>query len=277
MNLGDLRQKPHLSASSIGDYIDCGMLYKFGRVDRLPREFVADAMEFGTVIHKVLAEYYQAKMTGDRMLLKDIHDLFKDLWQQTAYGRDDIQYAKGKDFDTLMMNGIDLLTAYYHKLPDDNFKVIGIEEAFSFTLPGVSVPIIGAIDLVEEDDSGTIIITDFKTSGRSYSIDEIDSNMQMTTYQLSAKANGFGDREILLKFDCLIKTKTPKFEQYYTTRSYVDELRLFRKIEKVWEGINQGIFIPNDTSWKHKHCAYRKICDQWFLNGGETDDKACDQ
>jgi len=42
MSLHDLRQKPHLSASSIGDYIDCGMLYKFGRVDRLLREFVAD-------------------------------------------------------------------------------------------------------------------------------------------------------------------------------------------------------------------------------------------
>ena len=70
MNLSYLRQKPHLSASSIGDYLDCGMLYKFGRVDRLPRQFVADAMEFGTVIHAVLAEYYQAKMTGDRMLLK---------------------------------------------------------------------------------------------------------------------------------------------------------------------------------------------------------------
>ena len=67
-----------------------------------------------------------------------------------------------------MMNGIDLLTAWYHKLPDDDFKVIGIEEAFSFNLPGVSVPIIGAIDLAEEDESGTIIITDFKTSGRAY-------------------------------------------------------------------------------------------------------------
>ena len=76
MNLHDLRQQPHLSASSIGDYLDCGMLYKFGRVDRLPREFVADAMEFGTVIHKVLAEFYQAKMIGDRMMLKDIHQIF---------------------------------------------------------------------------------------------------------------------------------------------------------------------------------------------------------
>ena len=37
MTLYELRQKPHLSASSVGDYIDCGMLYKFGRVDRLHR------------------------------------------------------------------------------------------------------------------------------------------------------------------------------------------------------------------------------------------------
>ncbi len=96
MELYELRQKPHLSASSIGDYIDCGMLYKFGRVDRLPREFVADAMEFGTVIHKVLAEYYMAKMIGDRMMLKDIHESFKKLWKETAEGRDNIQYARAR-------------------------------------------------------------------------------------------------------------------------------------------------------------------------------------
>jgi hypothetical protein len=55
MNLSDLRQQPHLSASSIGDYLDCGMLYKFGRVDRLPREYVADALEFGSVITRFIS------------------------------------------------------------------------------------------------------------------------------------------------------------------------------------------------------------------------------
>ena len=155
--------------------------------------------------------------------------------------------------------------------------MIGIEEAFSFTLPGVSVPVIGGVDLLEEDSAGTIIITDFKSSARSYSIDEIDNNMQMTMYQLAMKKNGFADREILLRFDCLIKTKTPKFEQYYTTRNYVDELRLIRKIEKVWEGINAGVFIPNDTSWKCKNCPYRKACDEWFLQEGEEYDQASNQ
>jgi putative RecB family exonuclease len=264
MELYQLRQQPHLSASSIGDYIDCGMLYKFGRVDRLPREFVADAMQFGTVIHKVLAEFYQAKMIGDRMMLKDIHESFKTHWHETAEGRDNIQYAKGKDFETLLMNGIDLLTAWYCKLSDENYRVLAIEEAFSFNLPNIPISIIGATDLIEEDDAGTIIITDFKTASKAYSIAEVDNNMQMTVYQLAAKANGFADREILLRFDCLIKTLKPKAESYYTTRSEVDEKRLIKKIHQVWDGISKGVFIPNDTSWKHKNCSYRKVCDQWF-------------
>jgi len=199
----------------------------------------------------------------------DIHNLFKGLWKETTEGRDDIQYANGKDFSSYLLLGVDLLTTFINKLPDDNFKVIGIEEAFSFELADIPVPIIGAIDLVEEDESGAIIITDFKTAGRAYSIDEVDSNMQMTVYQLAMKSNGFGGREILLKLDCLVKTKKPRFEQYYTTRSYIDELRLIRKIEKVWEGINNEVFVPNDTSWRHKNCPYRKTCDKWFLKGGE--------
>ena len=69
--------------------------------------------------------------------------------------------------------------------------------------------------------------------------------------------------------DTLIKTKKPKFEQYYTVRSEIDEKRLVRKIHKVWEGINRGVFIPNDTSWKCPNCQYRQHCDEWFLKGGE--------
>ena len=110
-------------------------------------------------------------MIGDRMKLRDIHDCFEDLWTKTAAEREDIKYAEGKDFETLLMQGIDLFTAWYLKhSADDDFNILAIEEPFSFTIPGVEVPIIGAMDLIEEDESQTLIITDFKTSGRAYSI-----------------------------------------------------------------------------------------------------------
>jgi len=264
MELSELRKTPHLSASSVGEYVECSLLYKLGRIDRIPMETKADALEFGTVIHIVLGEFYEAKMVGDKMTLRDVHFSFQNHWHRVADGRTDIKYAKGKDFNTLLMEGTDLLTAWYHKLPDDSFKVIGVEQAFSCTLPDLSVPIIGAMDLIEEDDAGTIIITDWKTSARAYSNDEVDQNQQMTTYQLGAKANGYADREILLRLDCLIKTQKPKFLQYYTIRTENCETRLIRKIQKVWDGISKGIFIPNDTSWKCKNCGYKTACDEWF-------------
>ena len=269
MELSELRQKPHLSASSIGTYIDCSLQYWFAYVKRLPMEFVSDALEFGSAIHLTLADFYRTKMVGDRMSLKDIHERYRQFWTIRVKDRSDIKYTEGKDFQSYLIEGVDLLTAWFNKLPDDNFTVIAVEEAFVFEVDGIPIPIVGAIDLVQQDDSGTIIITDHKSTKRAYSPDEIDQNPQITLYQMAARANGFADREILLKFDCLLKNKVPKFEQYYTTRSETDERRLIRKIQTVWKGIEKEVFIPNDTGWKCKTCPYKKACDEWFLNGGD--------
>ena len=102
MDLNELRAKPHLSASSISDYIDCGMLYKFSRVDKLPREFIPSTLTFGTVIHLVLAEYYRGKMDGNKMLLEDILKSFKAHWHERAKDSTDIRYSNNEDFDTML-------------------------------------------------------------------------------------------------------------------------------------------------------------------------------
>ena len=267
LDLEKYRIHPHLSASSVNDYIDCGLLYKFGRVEKIKPEFKPDAMEFGSAIHLVLAEFYKGKMVGTKMLLKEIHESFEGFWRELAEDNSDLQYSEGKDFETLLREGKELLTAWYNKLPENEFKVIAVEEPFILSLRELVVPIIGYIDLLEEDESGTIIITDFKTSGRLYSADEVDKNLQLTIYQLAVKGNGYRNREILLKFDCLIKTKSPKFEPMFTTRTEKEEKRAIKKIQEVWKGIHQQIFIPNDGHWKCKNCGFKKHCDEWFEGG----------
>jgi len=266
MNIMELKKEPHLSASAINDYIDCGLQYKFGRIDRLPPEFIADSLVFGTTIHKVLDEFHQEKMVGNKMSLRDMQDRFEFHWKAQAEGNEQIRYSGDKTYESLLMEGKDLLAVYWDKIPADEFRVVGIEEPFAFRIPGLPVNIIGVYDLLEEDESGTLIIVDWKTSGKSYSRDDVDKNLQLTLYQLAAKGNGFADREVLLRFDCLIKTKSPKFEQYYTTRSEVDERRIQKKILEVWKGINKGVFIPNDGHWKCKGCAYQKACEEWFAS-----------
>ena len=264
MILSELRKTEHLSASSIGTYVECSLSYKFSKIDKIPMEFKNQALEFGTAIHKTLEIYYQEKLIGEKLLLKDVHEHYETIWKNIAEDNTNIQYSKGHDYQSLMMFGKDLLSVWFNKLPSDDYTIIGIEEAFSFELPGIPLPFIGAMDLIEEDTAGTIIITDFKTAGRAYSASEVDQNQQLTLYQMAMKSLGYQDREILLKFDTLIKTKTPKFKQYWTTRSDLDEHRLIKKANQVWDGIQKQVFIPNDQSWKCKGCSYKTACNEWF-------------
>ncbi len=270
MDLSTLRQIPHLSASSIGEYVACSLAYKFGKIDKIPFEKRPDALEFGTVIHAVLEAYYQEKMIGELMPLKDILANFEDCWRETAEDNDDIEYSAGKDFNTYLMLGKDMLTVWHNKLPEDEYTIIGIEQPFSFTLPEVPLPIIGAIDLIEEDKDGTIIITDFKTAGRAYSASEVNRNFQLTIYDLAIKHTGFRNRETVLKFDTLIKTQKPKFQQYFSSRTATDHQRAIRKIQAVWDGISKGVFIPNNEDWRCPNCQFKQACDEWFLSKKEA-------
>ena len=40
MELSEMRKSPHLSASSVGEYVECGLLYKFAKIDKIPWEFI---------------------------------------------------------------------------------------------------------------------------------------------------------------------------------------------------------------------------------------------
>ena len=265
MDIMELKKQPHLSASGIKDYCECSLKYRFSRVDKLKPEGTSDALELGSCIHKALADFHQERMIGNKLSIQELHQVFQDHLE--AEGKNDIRYKKGNNFDQLLQDGKNLLTTYYDNLPDDNFKVLAIEEPFTFNIPDLSIPIIGIFDLIEEDSSGTIVIVEFKTSSKSYSSADIDQSQQLTLYQMGLKQRGYRDREILLRFDCLIKTKVPKFEQYYSTRSEIDEKKLAKKIGQIWNAIEKGVFIPNE-SFKCGGCSYKTACNEWFLQTG---------
>lgn len=81
-HISEIRDRPHLSASSVNDYLDCGLLYRFSRIDKLQPEFRSDAMELGSAVHMALAEFYKNKMVGKKMLLKEIQESFEGFWRE---------------------------------------------------------------------------------------------------------------------------------------------------------------------------------------------------
>ena len=265
MDITSLRIKPHLSASGINDYCECGLLYKFSRVDKLKPESKSADLVFGSTIHAVLAEFYNGLSVGQQLSVEHLEEIFEAQWRFLAQDNQEIQYKPEKSFHSMLLEGKSLIKTFIQELHLDQSKVIGVEEPFSFMIDGLSIPIIGVFDLVlaMEEDAGVVVV-DHKTTSKSMNDKDVDQNFQMTVYHLAAKANGFAGRQILLRLDCLIKTKTPKFAQYYTSRSEMDEIKAIKKIIAVWQAITAGIFIPNPHSWKCDGCRYKGACEAWF-------------
>jgi len=264
MKLTEFRKGPHLSASAIAEYMECSLSYRFSRVDKLKPEFMSDNMTFGSCIHQALADFHQERMMGDVMTVDQLQDRFAYHWTIRASENDEIKYRPENSFQILMEQGKSLLKVYLESFHDENTVVLAIEEAFRFGIDHLPIPIVGVMDLVEEDEQGNIIITDFKTAARSYTESDVSKNPQLTLYHLASRFNGHGDRNIIMKLDVLIKTRVPKFKRYYTARDRWDETRAVRKIKEVWRGISKGVFIPNDTSWKCTECFYKGACDDWY-------------
>lgn len=263
MEIQELRKKPHLSASSINSWIECGLQYKFSRVDKLKPEFITDALIYGSTIHRSIEKVQTNRLFGDLTTVEEAIEYFENHWREAAEDNEEILYRKGTSFTSLLNQGKKLMTIYIESLSETGYEILALEEPFELKLEGLDIPIIGIWDMVEEDESGTIIITDHKTAARAYSTDEVDNNFQLTVYHMAAKRNGYSNRDILMKFDCLIKTRTPKFEQFYTVRSDDSEQRAIKKIKSVWEAIKQEVFIPNDNSWKCTTCSFQEACKQW--------------
>jgi putative RecB family exonuclease len=270
MKITELRDQPHLSASGINDYLECGLLYKFSRIEKRQPESYSDSLMLGKAIHRVLADFYLKLRAGTRLAQKNLEEAFDYHWEELAHARGDITYKPGKSYHTVRTEGKELLAAFSRDLPDENCNILGVEQPFTCEIEGLAVPLIGIYDLVIEDPAGIITIVDHKTASKSYTMADANQNLQMTIYHMAARTNGYGEQDLLLRLDVLIKTKVPKFEQYYTARGDWEEKRTIKKINAVWQAISQGIFIPNDTSWKCANCGFKTACKEWFIEEGES-------
>ena len=268
MDLEELRKQPHLSASSIGLYLDCSLAYKFRYVEQIPVESVSDALVFGSAIHVVMENFYNSLMIGTRLPTDALVDLWELIWKQKAGDRDDIDWKKGNTFEKSLETGAGLLKAFSQKFEVVDTAIIGVEEAFSFKIKGLDVPVIGVFDLVLQDlASGLVTIVDHKSRAKTLTEKDANESLQATIYAIAARKNGFKGNDLLLRFDCLLKLKEPRFEQVYTTRSELEMYQVARLIKQVWQGIQAGIWLPNLGSWKCSGCGYKTACEDWLKEG----------
>jgi len=181
-----MTEADHLSVTQMKTYLRCLLQYFFSYVcDVKPP--ANGAMALGRAVHSALEHNYRQKIqTGEDLPLSDLQDVFGSEWDRAA---EDAFFEKSEKPGDLKDQGAGLLDVYHREIAP-TVQPVDVERRFLIHVPGVKLPLLGYIDLI--DDRGTII--DHKTSSRNYQQDAVDRDLQLTAYALAYRTL-FGQQE----------------------------------------------------------------------------------
>lgn len=252
----------HLSYSSISRYLKCGKQWKFRYLDKLEEES-SDALQFGSAWHKMIRYYLEESFSGNTKLYDRID--FGSHWSQAIE-----ESCTEENAGELMQLGEKMLTS-----PKITKTIQGLgptidpeslEMKTELRIPGVPVPIIGFIDMIQNDG----IPIDIKTASRKWSQEQAHTDLQATFYIAALEQLQMIKLPAKFKFMVFTKTKNPDVQILETTRTHQDIFALYGLVNEVWQAISREVFPPTDPgNWwcSHKYCGFWNVCEYGGKNG----------
>ena len=162
--------------SKIETYLKCPLQYKFRYVCKIKAPKSAYPI-FGQTIHTTLQHFYQKIRSGEKPDKSVLLDIFNNTWISEGF------YDSAEE-ERFRQKGERQLNDFYDSNKNDFRPPKNIEEYFQFYLD--SILVVGKIDRIDDLDSGSVEIIDYKT-GKSKSQKDADSDLQMSIYAEAVK------------------------------------------------------------------------------------------
>ena len=270
--LQTLRDQLHISHSQLFTYLNCSLKYFFAYVQKVPGKHSSINLHFGKAIHAAIEAFYLSlKETGNKPSFAEVESVFmKKLYQSMESVEAPILFKKNMpDIASSIYLGKTMMAAFHEQTSVDGFTVEAVELPLSATLHNhngepLDIQLVGIIDLLLRDKCGNWLVVDHKTSSQAKSQAAIDDDLQATAYSYLLAANRyvFPRAEVRTRFDVLRKLKTPKLEQYHTTRGPDSRKRFAKLSAAVLAGIDNRVFLPC-RGWLCADCEYIENCQDW--------------
>lgn len=204
-----------VSSTRISSFVSCKQKYWFNYYSKMPK-VSNPSFKLGLAVHESL------ELAGN--IWKDKEKFSKEDVAKILEKYDMISVSEGIEDYEVHTEGRDLV-----KKRVNNFltgkKIIGLETKFGFfgkdsgndITSKFGVPLMGAIDKVEELDENTIIVIDYKTSKTAPTSSQMKSDIQLSLYDLVIRKMYPQYKRVILALDLL------KSEMLFTYRT--DEQR----------------------------------------------------
>ena len=228
-----------ISKSQIQTYLICPRKFWLQYVVGALPEFVPASLPFGRALHAAVAAFYRAlKDSGTKPALEFIQREFAIVWETEVAGQR-LSFKGKTSVDSHMGLGKALLQKFYEEIPPDDQKY----------------------DRGESDDEGNLIIAELKTSSKRYADSQGENQLDGLIYAYAMHKLGFRTTgvETLIRYDVLVKTKSPAFQQIYFNKTPQDYGRLARWIQEVLQAMDRESFFPN-FGWACQNCQFRSRC-----------------
>ena len=249
----------YISISQLNMFMRCGLQYKFRYVDQIVRPPGVTLVE-GSSIHKAVEVGLREKMdTGKVAPASIMQDAWRDTWTEKKKEIENWgDEGEKKTVQEVESRGLAFLSQYHmNKMPKIN--PIGVEQRFWTTIGKNNIPVLGYIDLIDQDRMDLVdgrSVVDHKVVRAVKSQADADNDPQLTLYSKVSQ-----NRRV--RFDCFCKTKTPKIKSVESVRTQQHYRWLAYLFDRIAETISAGTFLPADPShWTctPKFCGYYYMC-----------------
>ncbi|MGE0405387.1 MAG: ATP-dependent helicase [Candidatus Korobacteraceae bacterium] len=232
---------PSLSASAIEMYERCPLEFKLRRDWVLPGR-IGGALHFGSAMHQVLKDYYDAVKAGRPRTPEQVFARFRELLETVVFA-DPVQR------ELYLRDGVRQLTRFLEHTATHP-AVLHTERPFEIKMGDVLVR--GRVDRMDDAGAGAITIVDYKT-GTPQKASDAESSLQLSIYALAARMlwDLAAERIVLhnLADGSMVETRR--------TPAQLEEAR--RRIQDVADRIFRGEFDPR-PAYHCRNCSYRGLC-----------------
>ena len=261
-----------ISPTRLRAYATCPLQYRLRYVEQLPTVYSPSSL-VGQAVHTSLEGYFLEKRRAGRDISSDSAvRAFDDTWSlhlPTGVSAG----VESAAFNIAYDSGRRILQLYLDEVAP-RIRPHLVEHRFRFSVPGVSVQVIGTADLI--DQNGVVI--DHKTSLAAYPESYPHHDLQLSCYAIGYATFKAGTRirpgQLPALFfvpdvrvDVLVRAETPFVQQLAYTYDREDLDDFIRRTARIVAGIAADEF---DAFWKVpgrdpdssicSRCPYRQVC-----------------
>jgi len=248
----------YISPSAAKSYLACSLRFYFERVAEIKKP-ATPALHLGKAVHAALQAFHLARWRGADDSPEVIASAFEDSFLKLEREEGPVRWKEGER-EKCRLAGLRVIAAYLDSSEVLRGKPRAVEVPLTETIRGLSVPLTGVIDLLNE----VYVPVDFKSAAAKPDARHavFDHELQLVAYQLLLET-ATGEKPPSLDLVYLVKTKVPQVIRLSSPPADSRRKdRVIRLFDTAVTGMSEGRFHPQ-PGMGCLSCQYRNECKRW--------------